>query len=101
MASEKPGLYNSDVEGHVLLLERDPTRVTCVICKETTPAKKEEAAAFTAKHGYLSRIWLGDSVESYLHRRLGLTPEKINQILLSDIGKHWIVEIFKPSKFDM
>lgn len=94
--NEKPGLYNSDVPGHLLLLEFNPTRVTCVICKETTLAKKEAAAAFTAKHGYLGRIWLGDTAESYLHRRLGLTDEKINEILLSDLLIDWNVEGFDP-----
>ena len=90
MVSEKPGLYNSDVDGHLLLLERDPTRVTCVICKETCEAKKTAAQAFIAKHGYLAEL-IAPSLQEYLYQRLGLTDWKINEILLSDPNIHWNV----------
>jgi len=79
----KPGLYRSTELNHILLLEKDPTKVTCVICNESTPAKAVEAAAFTAKHGYLGE-YLAPSLQEYLYQRLGLTEEKIKEVLLTN-----------------
>jgi hypothetical protein len=83
-----PGLYRSDIQGHLLLFEKNPTRVTCLICKESAEAKKAQAAAFTAKHGCLDE-YLAPDAQEYLYQRLGLTEAKIQEILLSDSRIHW------------
>ena len=52
-----PGLYRSDKAGHMLLVEVDPVKVTCVICKTAScPPRRADAEAFTAKHGYLDKF---------------------------------------------
>jgi hypothetical protein len=56
-----PGVYRSDVSGHLFVLKLNPVRVTCVICMETCdtsaykgqPDRKKAAAAFMEKHGAL------------------------------------------------
>jgi len=60
MTSE-PGVYRSDVEGHLFVLRTRPVSVTCVICMESCRREdhknnllfKAAAAAFVNKHGYL------------------------------------------------
>jgi hypothetical protein len=96
-----PGLYASDkkyetlkqrlAEGHMFLVEVDPVKVTCVICKDAScPPRRADAEAFTAKHGYVGR-YLAPSVEEYLFQRLGLTEWKVKEILLSSPEIHWNV----------
>ena len=56
-----PGVYRSDVDGHLFVLKRDPISVTCVICMETCSRSdyktmvgfRPAAAAFVAAHGAL------------------------------------------------
>ena len=56
-----PGVYRSDVDGHLFVLKTNPLRVSCVVCMEScapgdykTPSESRKAAeAFTSKHGYL------------------------------------------------
>ena len=86
-----PGLYRSDVAGHLLLVKVDPVEVSCVICKDAScPPRRADAEAFTAKHGYLAER-IAPSLQEYLYQRLGLTDWKINEILLSDPNIHWNV----------
>ncbi len=77
MSEIKPGVYLSDVVGHLLILKKDPVSVTCVSCVETCDRSKfrgmaefaGEAANFVSKHGALDR-WIaediGEIVEYYL-----------------------------------
>jgi hypothetical protein len=68
-----PGVYKSDVEGHILILRWSPTSVTCVTCAELCSQAdtksmrefKEKASAFTAKHGYLGER-IADKLEDIL-----------------------------------
>jgi hypothetical protein len=60
MMSE-PGVYRSDVEGHLLVLQLNPVAVTCVVCVETCSRAQHKtllqfrpaALAFVSKHGAL------------------------------------------------
>jgi hypothetical protein len=57
----EPGVYRSDVEGHLLVLKMNPVSVTCVVCVETCSRAQYKtllefrpaAAAFVGKHGAL------------------------------------------------
>lgn len=57
-----PGVYQSDVEGHLLILKLNPVSCTCIICAEMCSGANYRrfcdfsAAAkdFVAKHGALS-----------------------------------------------
>lgn len=57
----EPGVYRSDVEGHLFVLKLHPLSITCVVCMETCTDSQFKnlteyrlgAAAFTSKHGYL------------------------------------------------
>lgn len=56
----EPGVYRSDVPGHLLVLKLKPTRVTCIACMETcdcsaykTRELRPAVTAFVAKHGAL------------------------------------------------
>ena len=65
----KPGVWRSDVEGHLLVLALDPLVVTCVACLEACRPSDYKfdsgfaaaAQAFVAKHGALHER-LADSV---------------------------------------
>jgi hypothetical protein len=56
-----PGVYRSDIDGHLLVLQLNPVRVTCVVCVETSSRSqfktnldfKKAALAFVDKHGAL------------------------------------------------
>lgn len=56
-----PGVYRSDVDGHLFVLKLRPLFITCVVCMETCSESqfknlteyRQGAAAFTSKHGYL------------------------------------------------
>lgn len=56
-----PGVYRSDVDGHLFVLKLDPVAVTCVICMETCGKAdfktnllfKAAATEFVNKHGAL------------------------------------------------
>jgi len=57
----EPGVYRSDVEGHLLVLKLNPVSVTCVVCVETCCRDQHKtllqfrpaAEAFVGKHGAL------------------------------------------------
>jgi hypothetical protein len=59
----EPGVYRSDVEGHLLVLKLNPVSVTCVVCVETCSRAdyktlldfKPAADAFVSKHGALDK----------------------------------------------
>lgn len=61
MRNSEPGVYRSDVEGHLLILQTNPVSVTCVICMETCASRghknhkafREAVATFVSKHGAL------------------------------------------------
>jgi hypothetical protein len=64
----EPGVYRSDVAGHLLVLKLNPVRVTCIVCMETcdpsglkNQERKPAAAAFVEKHGALD-TWIADSI---------------------------------------
>jgi len=56
-----PGVFRSDVDGHLFVLKLNPVRVTCVVCMETCDTsafkghieRKKAATAFVDKHGAL------------------------------------------------
>lgn len=58
---DEPGVYHSDVDGHLFVLKLSPTSVTCIVCMETccrsdfknNPSFKTAATAFVNKHGAL------------------------------------------------
>lgn len=76
----KPGVYRSDIEGHILILRWNSTSVTCITCAELCSAGdhvgmtafKIAAETFTAKHGYLGD-YLGENVNDML-KTLTLGP---------------------------
>lgn len=63
LLEEQVGIYLSDVRGHLLSVQINPVRVTCISCSETcdmsnfkTRRHAEPAAtAFMTKHGALDR----------------------------------------------
>jgi len=84
-----PGLYRSDKPGHLLLVEVNPVQVSCVICKDVScPPRRADAEAFTAKHGYVDEF-LASSLQEYLHQRLGLDDQKLQEVLLSGPEFRW------------
>lgn len=64
----EPGVYRSDVEGHLLILKH-PTSVTCIVCMETCARAdhklssdfEKAAKAFVDKHGALDER-IGNSI---------------------------------------
>jgi hypothetical protein len=60
MTSE-PGVYRSDLDGHLFVLKVHPVILTCVICMKSCDRSnyknhllfKDAAAAFTNEHGFL------------------------------------------------
>lgn len=74
MSNDKPGVYRSDVEGHVLVLKLNPVSVTCIVCIESCNkadfkffADFEKAAKdFVDKHGALDKH-IADSVLDLYH----------------------------------
>ena len=65
----KPGVYRSDVSGHLFVLKTEPLSVTCVACVETCTRAdyktlvefKKAAFVFVEKHGALDG-WIADSL---------------------------------------
>ena len=57
----EPGVYFSDIENHLFIVQTNPIRVTCLICIETCDRKdyktfqcfENAATAFVNKHGAL------------------------------------------------
>jgi hypothetical protein len=70
MTSE-PGVYRSDLDGHLFVLKLNPTAVTCVICMKTCDRSafknnlqfKDAALAFTNEHGFLDERIASDLAE--------------------------------------
>jgi len=70
--TSKPGVYKSDMPGHILVLKWQPTSVTCITCAELCssngiPMSKFRVMAkdFTSKHGYLGEF-IADKIEDVL-----------------------------------
>jgi hypothetical protein len=67
----EPGVYRSDVEGHLFVLKLYPLSITCVVCMETCSQSQFKnlseyrlgAAAFTSRHGYLDERIANSIVE--------------------------------------
>lgn len=57
----EPGVYRSDVDGHLFVLKLDPVSVTCVTCMATCDRSafhtrlefRDAATAFVSAHGAL------------------------------------------------
>jgi hypothetical protein len=57
----EPGVYTTDVSGHLVLLQREPYQATCLVCVETCAEKDYQfssqfagaAMNFVDKHGGL------------------------------------------------
>jgi hypothetical protein len=69
----KPGVWRSDVEGHLLVLKLEPVSVTCVVCMETcapdqSKSPKQAAEQFTSKHGYLGE-WIANNIAELIPPR--------------------------------
>lgn len=67
----QPGVFRSDLDGHLFVLKLHPVSLTCVVCMETcdrsnfknNPSFKTAAATFTSKHGYLDERIANDFAE--------------------------------------
>jgi hypothetical protein len=69
MGVAEPGVYRSELDGHLYILKFNPIRLTCAACSETcnlsehnVSDRKKIAEAFTTKHGYLGHVKLADSI---------------------------------------
>jgi len=65
----EPGVWRSDVEGHLFVLKMKPTVITCITCMETCARDAhtnftsfaKAAVAFVEKHGALD-VKIADSI---------------------------------------
>jgi hypothetical protein len=72
----EPGIYRSDVDGHLFMLKIDPLLITCVVCIEACDRSKfktlqefrQAALAFVNKHGALDER-LADNLAQILPRK--------------------------------
>lgn len=68
------------------------TKVTCVVCSESTPAQAIPAAAFTAKHGYVDE-YLAPSLHEYLVITVRTFPDRFDQLVLCRDAKEMDVHL--------
>ena len=79
----EPGVYRSDVVGHLFILQPNPVRVTCIICGETcnrnlyktTNDFKAAARAFVEKHGALD-IKIANNIEELIPPKTEMEDKK-------------------------
>ena len=69
--SSEPGVYRSDLDGHLFVLKLNPVIITCVICMKSCDRStfknflvfKDGAIAFTNEHGFLDERIANDLAE--------------------------------------
>ena len=67
----EPGVFRSDLDGHLFVLKINPVALTCVICMKSCDrstfknniAFKEAAVTFTNEHGFLDERICNDLAE--------------------------------------
>ncbi len=72
----EPGVYRSDLDGHLFVLKTNPVVLSCVICMKSCDrstfknniAFKDGAIAFTNEHGFLDERIASNLAEIIPHR---------------------------------